>query len=466
MNARFPGDIQPADAETVDDVAPGRTSKPTADTGAGALVVSFLLCLYMIGTGRWGSYIGIPGAPFFVGDMLFALSLVQVAIHLSRNRSTLRSVARAPLVLLLTVSLAAYATLRMAAGLDTSTTALRDFAPYAYAFIALFAFLLPPRSEAPWRRVIYSVLGFHTTWVVALPLVPGFPWSLPVLGNDAVLLVARPDFDSAICGVSAAFALHHMLAGHGPRRPGRTATLSFFVAANVYGMATLETRAGFLAGLVPMAAVVITWLATKRDGVGGAAPPRLRRQVITVVVIVALASAALLLTPTGGRLMDGLGTSSSQARGTINVRQDVWGRVNDFVLRSPTRTAVGVGFGRNFVDESGSRTALEGTTYLNVRSPHNYIVGTLARLGVAGALLAALIIFLGGILALTQLKRPCGPVTALAAMLCLALPVTALLGVIFESPFGALPYFWAIGQLASQAASRRGEGVAPRRVAA
>ena len=41
-----------------------------------------------------------------------------------------------------------------------------------------------------------------------------------------------------------------------------------------------------------------------------------------------------------------------------------------------------------------------------------------------------------------------GACTALAALLVLALPVTALLGVVLESPFGAIPYFWAVGQLA------------------
>ena len=464
MTIRSSGDIQPPPAAISDQVAPDRVSKPRAKTRE-ALVVSFVLCLYMIGTSRWGSYISIPGAPFFIGDMFFALSLSQVAIHLSRDRSALRSLAQAPLVLLLTVSLAAYAALRMAAGLDVSTTALRDFAPYAYALMALSAFLLPPHSEAPWRRVIYGVLGFHSAWVVALPFVPGFPWSLPVLGSDTVLLVARPDFDSAICGVSAAFALHNLLAVHGPRPLWRAALLLAFVAANVYGMATLETRAGLLAGIAVMAAVVVTRLTPRRSRIGERASPLGRRRIGILLVTITLAGAALLLTPTGNRAVEGLTTSSSQARGTISVRQNVWDRVGDYVFRDPKRTALGVGFGPNFIDASGSRYALEGTTYLNVRSPHNYIVGTLARLGVAGALLTALILVLGGILAFTQLRRPCGPVTALAAMLCIALPVIALLGVIFESPFGALPYFWAIGQLASQAVLRRGEDGALRRVA-
>jgi hypothetical protein len=35
----------------------------------------------------------------------------------------------------------------------------------------------------------------------------------------------------------------------------------------------------------------------------------------------------------------------------------------------------------------------------------------------------------------------------LAALLVLTLPITALFGVVLESPFGAIPYFWAVGYL-------------------
>ncbi len=39
-----------------------------------------------------------------------------------------------------------------------------------------------------------------------------------------------------------------------------------------------------------------------------------------------------------------------------------------------------------------------------------------------------------------------------AGLLVVALPITALLGVVFESPFGAIPYFWAVGYLGARMA--------------
>lgn len=454
MTLRSSRETLPCGATVSNEQKSGNATVVRPSQGRSPFLVSLLLCLYMIGTSRWGSYFGIPGAPFFIGDALFALALGQVAVHVSRNRSSLRALAQAPLVLLLVIALAGWAVLRMATGLDTSTTALRDFAPYAYALLAISAFLLPTRSESEWRGAIYGVLGFHATWLVGLPLVPGFPWNLPDLGNDAVLFVARPDFDSAVCGVAAALALHDVLHDAKPRRLWHTTLLLAFAAVNVYAMATLETRAGFLAGVFAMAAVAVTKFIPGHDRQDGLAPRRRRWQLAVAFMAVIVSSAALLLTPTGTRIVQGIQSPSSQAHGTISVRQSVWNRVDLYVFRSAKRTAVGIGFGRNFIDESGSRNALEGETFQNVRSPHNYVVGTLARLGVAGALLAMLIIVLGWGLAVSRLRRPCGAITTLAATLCLALPVIALLGVVFESPFGALAYFWAVGQLASQPVSR------------
>ena len=42
----------------------------------------------------------------------------------------------------------------------------------------------------------------------------------------------------------------------------------------------------------------------------------------------------------------------------------------------------------------------------------------------------------------------------------IVLPVLALFGVVLESPFGAVPYFWAVGVLLGHVASRRDERAA------
>jgi hypothetical protein len=351
----------------------------------------------------------------------------------------------------LVLSLVVWAAIRLLIGLPPRPDTLRDAAPYVYGLATLATFLLPTRHEGVWRPIAYSVFVVHGLWVLVLPHLHGFPWSLPTLGADAIVLVARPDVDAAVLGIGAAFGLNDLLR-HRPSNWYRMLGLTAFVALSLVGVTTLQTRAGLLATIAVATVTVAVGVRANRkasstvmSGLHRPVPSLMKAVAWGSIGIVALS--LVLLTPTGSRLTAGAFTGSSQARGTIDVRAEVWDKVTTFTFRDPRRTAIGVGFGRNFVDESGARQALEGTVYTNVRSPHNYLVGTLARLGVFGGLLALLVIVFGWALAMTTLRTDPGPLTTLAALVALAMPVVALLGVVLESPFGALPYFWAIGQL-------------------
>ena len=412
-----------------------------------AYPVTALVSLYLLGTGRWGSYVSIPGAPVYVGDIGVVLAALQVGLAIAAHRVSVRPLARSPLILLMALTLVGYAAVRLSLDFEPSLLALRDAAPYGYAVVALLAFLLPVRSPGAWRRLVYLAVALHLIWSVLLRRLPGYPWDLPVLGTDAQIFVIRPDFDATVLGVGAAFALHDLLARHGTiRRTERVALITFIVASSL-GMLSISTRAGLLAGLGAMAAACLAhWW---HPGLGLRRASLLRSRRFLVIALVGSAVAFLMaVTPAGGRLLDGFENGS--AAGTVSARQDVWSRVTTYAFVRPESAAIGVGFGRDFIAESGSAAALEGT-YQNVRSPHNYIVGTLARLGVAGALMVSIIIGLGWWLAGSVLRRDPDPASVLAALLAISLPIVSLLGVVLESPFGAIPYFWALGQLAAHA---------------
>lgn len=410
-----------------------------------------VLTLYLLATGRWGSYVGVPGAPVYIGDIGVALAGVQVLAGLATRRIPPPSLRRTPLIMLLLLTLVVYAVVRFAVDLDPSLVALRDVAPYVYAAAAVLSFLLPAGGERPWRFAIYTALVLHLGWLVGLRRLPGFPWDLPTLGTDALVFSPRPDFDAAVLGLGAAFALRDLMGGR-LALGWRAGALGMFLAVSVAGMLTMETRAGLLSGLLAMATVVMARLLPYRRKRSTGAETRLATRtkslrVATAVAVVAICSVGIAATPAGARLVQGF-TGSGEAGGTASARQQVWSQVGRFVLYEPERTAVGVGFGRDFLAESGASLALEGV-YQKVRSPHNYVIGTLARLGVAGALLAMVVIGLGWLLAVSALRRPGAPMTALAALVAISLPVIGLLGVVLESPFGAIPYFWALGQLAA-----------------
>jgi O-antigen ligase len=109
---------------------------------------------------------------------------------------------------------------------------------------------------------------------------------------------------------------------------------------------------------------------------------------------------------------------------------------------------VGSGFGNDFLEESGTKAFLEGTTYNNVRSPHNWFVGIYARMGVIGlGLIAAVVVQLVFIMWRNRVRIGSDPLLSMCALIILSILPVATLGVVLEAPFGAVPFFWAAGIL-------------------
>ena len=184
MSSTPSGDIEVQQADlpkTLD--APARLAGPLW-----AVPVGFFLCLYMLGTGRWGSYVGVPGAPFYVGDMALAAACVQTAILVRLGR--VHRDIDTTVYLLIALCVPIYAVLRLATSAELSTTALRDFAPYGYAVIAVTTVLVPTLGRRPWRSLIYATMTVHAAGVALAPELPGFPWGAPVLGVDAAVAAA------------------------------------------------------------------------------------------------------------------------------------------------------------------------------------------------------------------------------------------------------------------------------------
>jgi O-antigen ligase len=122
--------------------------------------------------------------------------------------------------------------------------------------------------------------------------------------------------------------------------------------------------------------------------------------------------------------------------------------VINWTLASRSRELYGVGMGTDFLAASHTLVYLEGTVYQNVRSPHDYFVGSFARLGLVGlAFILALIVRL-----LRQMLRHRRRIAEDELLVCTTLVVLSILvvasfGVVLESPFGAVPFWWAAGIL-------------------
>ncbi len=257
-----------------------------------------------------------------------------------------------------------YSICRLLAGGMPDVTALRDFAPYGYSAVAILAFILPARNIGRARQPIYIALGIHIVWVAAIPRLPGFPWNLPVLGTDAQVFGTRPDFDAAVAGIAAAFALRDLLSRGTSLAPALRAGIGAFALLNLWALTTLQTRAGLLAALAAIVVTVLTYFAPRREAESttGESSPNVRKRLAMGAAGMIVLLAVLSVSPSGQRLVEGF-TGSGQAAGTISVRQDVWDKVATFTFRDYQKTAVGIGFGRDIIRESGSQAEPEGSTY-------------------------------------------------------------------------------------------------------
>lgn len=399
------------------------------------------LALWLLATGRWGSYVGNADIGLFVTEIALGVAVLLLLAQTARGSVKLGRLRRPPLTIVLVAVLLAWAVIRLIASDELSRDTLRDFAPYGYAVVALLVLVSPLGRWERSSRFVFGALAAHAIWVGISDNAPQLLDGLPILGGAPIFAV-RPDFDATVCGMGVALCAYWLRA----RRAGRWGgvVIALLGVAQVALVLSLPSRAGLLAALVTVA--VVLWAGRNRTR----RPTRrqLAMRVGVVLTVVPLALLALAQTSPGARFVDAV-QGEGTAAGTTNARQLVYETTADYILAEPTRIIFGVGFGPDFMHESGADDYYEGDLYSGVRSPHNYPLGTAARLGVLGLLLVLALTVAAVVTSWRVLRTP-GEHTALdvlAAGATVGLPIAAALGVILESPFGAVPYFWAIGHL-------------------
>ncbi len=426
---------EPRDSAT----APQGDTAPTSDSWVlpGTVAVAFLLA-----TGRWGSYVGVPQHQLFLTDLLV---LAAVGWTLHRHRKTVQlSVRRLwPVVPLLT--LVGWAFVRFLAGGDYGGTALRDLAPYVYLALALLA--LVPVSRAASRRavnVLVIALVVHAFVVTVVSLFPGWADSLPMLTSTVRLLQLRQDFDGAMLAVLAGTSLYQLIHATSARARLLWTALIVWPAAVTF---TLPNRAALLSLVLSLFLVAATVLR------------RLLRLTLrhpkTTLIVLAVTGGALLVgvprTAIYQRLSGNASFAYNSPGGTTQARLAAWSDILNYMHESASRVTVGVGFGPDFLKASGAWVHYQaiGDTFGVVRQPHNFAVNTYARLGLVGVLLLATVLLLLARAAVLVLRRrnALSPTDVCALLIVATLTLTGSIGVILESPFGAIPFAWAAGRL-------------------
>lgn len=407
----------------------------------------------MMGAARWGSYIGVP--PVFLTDMLIAGAFIhhglgRVAVH-PAHRVDIPTAPLPALRLLL-----AWVVLRFVFSWDLSMGSLRDFAPYLYAALGLLAArsvgLTTDRARRTTAHVLIGALAFHAIWYTAVVIFPTLPEAMPVLSDPVRLLTPRPDIDSTLNGIFAGVLLVRLTSG-GMRRPSQG--LILFLVASA-GVVLGSSRAGLLGAAL---AIGLAFVISLRHN------PQRAKMILAGAPIVLLAGIAWLPQTTLGERLSGTfgGTESAAAAGaagTTDARQHSWEILQEWILADSGRAAVGVGFGPNFMLESGASIALIGPgdeRAAEVRSPHDYWLGTLARTGLVG--LSLVLIAVAGALRKVWHSREAAvedELLLVASLVVVSVVAPATFGVVLESPFGAVPFWWSVGVVATLGSPKRG----------
>ncbi|MDX6359584.1 MAG: hypothetical protein QOH37_2638, partial [Nocardioidaceae bacterium] len=328
---------------------------------------------------------------------------------------------------------------------------LRDGVPYLYGVLALVsASSLARATPASLERTmtwVWRALVFHLVWVTAVGVVgSGSTWDNPRPFMGGGIFAFRPDVDTAIMGVTAGLMLRRLLLRQGWFLPLCGLVMVGFALTNA------ATRAGYIAVMLCLAlGFGLAYAAGHNKGI--------RRAAIVVLVPLFVVGGweTLSATTAGDRLLATVNApgapgansvDSASALGTANARKKVWRGVISWTKESQSRELFGAGMGVDFLAESHTLQYLEGTTYQNVRSPHDYLIGSFARLGLVGVGLLLLLV-LRLVQQIFRFRRRIAQdeLLTFAAMLVVALFVVASLGVVLEAPFGAVPFWWAAGIL-------------------
>lgn len=447
------------------------TRKPTEVFFSHVLLpISIPVVMMFLGS-RWLSHLG---PPFYVIHGVLALGLaVSLAAIVTRIRQNDDiSLFSRPLRVgiqevgaSLVVLVVSWSTIRLLAEGDLGLGSVREFAPFGYAVTAVVAFLAYRLSTRTERSNLHSViiiaLALHLCWVFAAVtgLYPGGNSWWDVVGT-VPLFEIRPDIDLALIGILWAALI---LSRRQSKLPlaWKIAAL-VLVAMGAFSSFLFENRAGLMS-------ILLVTLIALASVLRRSQPTLLGRFVSSLFVVLWLG--ALIFSPgqsenlkfkelidsAAVQLIDrGQESENELSLGTTDARLRTWQQLVSWSFENPIRAIGGSGFNSDMLSESGTRLFLLGSHDSEASNhPHNFLLTAQARLGLLGSIPLLLVSLSGFYLSLRNLFSGAESLMMMASLTFLALLPVALLGVVFETPFGGIPYWWAYGLLLSNTEKRR-----------
>ncbi len=391
--------------------------------------------LWAISTARWGSY--LPKEPIFLSDILLAMAFF-TSFRLKVNKMQKISITRYAFYALITWVLIR----AMFSFKEIDINFIRDFAPYAYLF-----YIFPLRKlwtninhdqKKKIQKWLIRAFIFHFIWTSIVLIFPLTLSYLPYINEsqDIKFLTVRPDFDATLMAITGYLAAKKYIVSNSLINTAIIFLCSIFIVSQ-------GNRSSFISF------VVIALMLVLEKIIKSSSAEKSIVIFILSAIIVALFLNLVSDTKVGRKFIGTISVFSEQSGstnnidgfGTANARMKSWRLIFTYIDADPAKKIFGVGFGPDFMADSGALRALvaseEGSRTLP-RQPHNYAINTYARLGIIGFTLYFLVfISLIGI-SLKNLYRSEVDLTVLCSLVFIALVPISLLGVVAESPFGAI----------------------------
>lgn len=413
------------------------------------MISGSLAVIAALAASRWGAYL--------LGEHLLDVLLGLAFVHLVVSRvkvgqsSAAGQTRRGGVGVLIPVFLG-WTILRLLGHGDYSLTAVQDAAPFLYAVAAVIGGVSFARSSEHGRARtlvwLRRALLFHAAWCAVAVLVPV---SWPDVATGVPLFNVQESTDGAIVGATACLYMARFLRG------ARLRDLVLVVALFAL-VADMNSRAGLLAaGFALLVTIFIGWR-RRSDALHANAGLRKTAQLTLAILGPPGLVAVAIFLPTTGAGAKLLATinpawaSSSIAQaglGTEQARAQTWPLVTHYIADAHSQL-IGVGFGPNFLLNSGGTLALVGSNQTDVRSPHELFLTIYARLGWVGVLLfAAVMLAFAWQAVAARARARQDDLVLLAIVVPLALFIAALAGPSLEGPYGAIPFWWGLGILAT-----------------
>lgn len=376
-----------------------------------------------LAAGKWGNYIGFYNQGIFLQDVFFfSACLLGIIIK--------------PRILLDNLTLLTAIWLFIAFQLMRNpdlgiATRFRDLVPFIYlGFYQPISYLCSGISLGKLLKVVRITTLFHLAWSSAIFLNFLKPFSLPFFFGIPIFTTRwdQTGFVIAIGLVAWSGYSKYQLKGNNLVRFG------FLLLAFTQG-----SRAGLLAFALALLWVFLHSTFWEKE-------PSVMRKDTFLKFLLILGVISVLLLPSLIRFLpenSALGrigilkiseSAKANADGTASGRSIAQDKLLTWVeLRN--QTLLGVGPGVEMVYESGAFLSLSGS--IEVRSPHSWPVGALARFGEFGFCLWVLAIYLISRFRFMDVRHPGFSWT-------ISILLTSIFGVIIESPFGSLPLIFFI----------------------